>query len=141
MAVADLQECQPRCVLRHRLLDKADRARDAARDRPQDPGTSPGHAFKNLAPADAFASLFRIMAVISHGSLLQAVDRSRGLDRPRRGFIPGVEKKFAMASELDASGRPKADRLLMAVRQIHSKPRRGSRNNSIRMRGSGSEPR
>src|SRR5262245_50691850 len=62
--VADLQECQVFGVLCHRFVDDAERARHAARYRPQDPGSSPGHAFKNLATADAAASL---LIVVTHG--------------------------------------------------------------------------
>src|SRR5262245_30173556 len=64
MAVADLQECQAPSVLRHRFVDDAERARHAARYRPQDSGSSPGHAFKDLSTADAAASLF---IVVTHG--------------------------------------------------------------------------
>jgi hypothetical protein len=64
MAVADLQERQPSYILCHRFVDNAERARHAARYRPQDPGSSPGHAFKDLATADAAASL---LIVVTHG--------------------------------------------------------------------------
>src|SRR5215475_16075256 len=64
MAVADLQECQASGALRHRFVDDAERARHTARYRPQHSGSSPGHAFKDLATADAEASL---LIVVIHG--------------------------------------------------------------------------
>ena len=63
MAVADLQEGErrpPPCGMR--LADQAERARHAARDRPEHAGAGPGHAFQHLAAA-------------------QAVDRRRWCDR------------------------------------------------------------
>src|SRR5215470_14214756 len=67
MAVADLQECQASRALCHRFVDDAERARHTARYGPQHSGSSPGHAFKDLATADAAASL---LIVVTHGSLL-----------------------------------------------------------------------
>src|SRR5215467_3454200 len=67
MAVADLQECQVPGALCHRFVDDAERARHAARYRPQDSGSSPGHAFKDLATAEAAASLLITMIVVTHG--------------------------------------------------------------------------
>jgi hypothetical protein len=55
MAVADLQEGEPPDALRLGLADQADRLRHAARDRPEDAGSGPGHAFQNLASAQTFA--------------------------------------------------------------------------------------
>src|SRR5205807_1392497 len=53
MAVADLEKGQPARFGSSRLADNADRTRYAGSDGPQDPGTSPGHAFEDFAPADA----------------------------------------------------------------------------------------
>src|SRR5439155_14713539 len=53
MAVADLQECEGGRRLRRGFPDDAERARHAARDRPEHPGPRPGHAFEDFAPADA----------------------------------------------------------------------------------------
>src|SRR5215470_9148131 len=61
MAVADLQECQAPGVLCHRFVDDAERARHTARYGPQHSGSSPGHAFKDLATADAAASLLIVV--------------------------------------------------------------------------------
>src|SRR3954468_1906518 len=53
VAVADLQEGERTCALRHRLVDKPERARYAASDCPEDAGPRPGHAFENFAAVNA----------------------------------------------------------------------------------------
>src|SRR4029077_5888982 len=79
MAVADLQKGQPtrfRCPC---LADNAHRAGDAAGDSPQHAGTGPGHAFENLAAADA-----AIVAVIK--SHRQSPLKPGSLPRIRSGM-------------------------------------------------------
>src|SRR6185369_1427582 len=56
MAVADLQERQPACVLRHGGVYDTERAGHAAGDGPEDAGAGPGHAFEHFAPALAPAA-------------------------------------------------------------------------------------
>src|SRR5262249_8266208 len=67
MAVADLQEGEAG-GLRHGLADKAERGRHAARHRPQDAGSGPGHAFQHLATADAVAVVRTIVILRAHES-------------------------------------------------------------------------
>src|SRR5205085_1637268 len=90
------------------------------RNSPQNARSCPGHAFKNLAPADAAAGLFIVVAVISHRVISYDVEgRLRGLDRQKRCFIPGIEKKWNGAeygtARRRSKGRPLAMILLISL--------------------------
>jgi len=66
MAVADLQEGQSTRFGSRRLADNPHRMRHAACDCPQDASTGPGHAFQDLAPADAVP----VIVIRSHRQIL-----------------------------------------------------------------------
>src|SRR6476659_2063008 len=50
------KESQPLGLRGHRPVDEAEGLRHPCRDRPQNPGAGPSHAFQYLAPIDAIAS-------------------------------------------------------------------------------------
>src|SRR4051794_37684527 len=68
VAVADLQEGERACALRHRLVHKPKGARYAASDCPEDAGPGPGHAFENFAAVNAIV----IMPIGAHFCLREA---------------------------------------------------------------------
>src|SRR6266699_618226 len=96
MAVADLDEGEPVARRRSECFAQSQSARNPARDRPDDAGTGPGHAFEKPAPAEVRSLGFHSLVVLVHSSLHRQACRCDG-DRPGWLFIRRPAKKLGQS--------------------------------------------
>ena len=100
MAVADLQERQPARFLRRRLVDKAQRMRNAAGNGPKHAGSDPSHAFENFAPADAVIAIefAHCLSPLKPWRLLRTRSGNRGVYSRRGNYFSGRASAAAAIS-------------------------------------------